>query len=175
MAPMGAIPPAEKMGDYLTDAAIHWPVYPSFTNTLKVLETLGQRPETYFVPENTVSISIDVSSAFMDEYGVSEELPQGETLSALQRENPHYQETGSLLFDAPKDIETLMPALRNRDLADMNGLCKPEKELRYTMPVSVLMKDGSDIAATLWPDAITPEIEALFAGIAEAAGRPAQQ
>ncbi len=172
---MGAIPPAEKMGDYLTDAAIHWPVYPSFTNTLKVLETLGQRPETYFVPENTVSISIDVSSAFMDEYGVSEELPQGETLSALQRENPHYQETGSLLFDAPKDIETLMPALRNRDLADMNGLCKPEKELRYTMPVSVLMKDGSDIAATLWPDAITPEIEALFAGIAEAAGRPAQQ
>ena len=68
-----------------------------------------------------------------------------------------------------------MPALRNRDLADMNGLCKPEKELRYTMPVSVLMKDGSDIAATLWPDAITPEIEALFAGIAEAAGRPAQQ
>ena len=61
---------------------------------------------------------MDVSSIVNgEEYG--DGLPEGEALKQIQTENPFYQKDGTLVFTEQEQIELLMGALRDRELADM--------------------------------------------------------
>ena len=58
-----------------------------------------------------------------------------------------------------------MGALRDRELADMNGMREPEQPARYDLYVTLTLKDESRVSAEFWPDDVTPEMEALFKGL----------
>lgn len=118
-----------------------WPVYPSFANTLEVLNGLGIKPGDSFKAENVSRISVDVSAVAKS--------GKAETLD----------------FTEPEQIAVLMKALRNRECAQMNGLHQPQQRLEYDFYVNVDLKDGSRVLAEFWPDYITPETEALFDGL----------
>ena len=161
------MPSADEMERYLEDhldQLCSWPVYPSFTNTIRVLKELGLEPGAYFTAENVSRISVDVSSVVnVEEYG--DGLAEGEALEQLQKANPFYQEDGTLVFAEPEQIALLMNALRDRELADMNGMHEPEQPAGYSLYAAVTLKDGSRVSAEFWPDDVTPEIEALFKGL----------
>ena len=145
------------------DQLCRWPVYPSFTNTIQVLEKMGVEPGAYFAAEHVSRISVDVSSIVNgEEYG--DGLPEGEALKQIQTENPFYQKDGTLVFTEQEQIELLMGALRDRELADMNGMREPEQPARYDLYVTLTL-DESRVSAEFWPDDVTPEIEALFKGL----------
>ena len=57
-----------------------------------------------------------------------------------------------------------MGALRDRELADMNGMREPEQPARYDLYVTLTL-DESRVSAEFWSDDVTPEIEALFKGL----------
>lgn len=161
------MPSADEMERYMEnhlDQLCRWPVYPSFTNTIQVLEKMGIEPGAYFTAEHVSRISVDVSSVVNGkEY--SDGLPEGEALKRIQKENPFYQEDGTLVFTEPEQIELLMGALRDRELADMNGMREPEQPARYDLYVTLTLKDESRVSAEFWPDDVTPEMEALFKGL----------
>jgi len=160
------MPSADEMERYMEnhlDQLCRWPVYPSFTNTIQVLEKMGVEPGAYFAAEHVSRISVDVSSIVNgEEYG--DGLPEGEALKQIQTENPFYQKDGTLVFTEQKQIELLMGALRDRELADMNGMREPEQPARYDLYVTLTL-DESRVSAEFWPDDVTPEIEALFKGL----------
>lgn len=161
------MPSADKVERYMEeflDSSDGWPVYPSFTNTIRVLEKMGIEPGAYFTAEHVSRISVGVSSVVNGkEY--SNGLPEGEALKRIQKENPFYQEDGTLVFTEPEQIELLMGALRDRKLADMNGMREPEQPARYDLYVELTLKDESSVSAEFWPDDVTPEIESLFKGL----------
>ena len=74
------MPSADEMERYMEnhlDQLCRWPVYPSFTNTIQVLEKMGVEPGAYFAAEHVSRISVDVSSIVNgEEYG--DGLPEGE-------------------------------------------------------------------------------------------------
>lgn len=160
------MPSADEMERYMEnhlDQLCRWPVYPSFTNTIQVLEKMGVEPGAYFAAEHVSRISVDVSSIVNgEEYG--DGLPEGEALKQIQTENPFYQKDGTLVFTEQEQIELLMGALRDRELADMNGMREPEQPARYDLYVTLTL-DESTVSAEFWPDDVTPEIEALFKGL----------
>lgn len=160
------MPSADEMERYMEnhlDQLCRWPVYPSFTNTIQVLEKMGVEPGAYFAAEHVSRISVDVSSIVNgEEYG--DGLPEGEALKQIQTENPFYQKDGTLVFTEQEQIELLMGALRDRELADMNGMREPEQPARYDLYVTLTL-DESRVSAEFWPDDVTPEIEALFKGL----------
>lgn len=161
------MPSADEVERYLQDELVQlcsWPVYPSFANTIQVLKELGIEPGACFTAENTDRILVDVSSVVnAEEY--SNNLPEREALEQLRKANSYYQEDGTLVFTEPEQIALLMNALRDQELADMNGMHEPEQPFRYSLYVTVILKDGSRIPAEFWPDNVTPEIEALFKGL----------
>ena len=124
---------------------------------------MGIEPGAYFAAEHVSQISVDVSSIVNgEEYG--DGLPEGEALKQIQTENPFYQKDGTLVFTEQEQIELLMGALRDRELADMNGMREPEQPARYDLYVTLTL-DESRVSAEFWPDDVTPEIEALFKGL----------
>ena len=160
------MPSVDEMERYMENhraTLCRWPVYPSFTNTIQVLEKMGVEPGAYFAAEHVSRISVDVSSIVNgEEYG--DRLPEGEDLKQNQTENTFYQKDGTLVFTEQEQLELLKGALRDRELADMNGMREPEQPARYDLYVTLTL-DESRVSAEFWPDDVTPEIEALFKGL----------
>ena len=142
--------------DIYTDLCQPWPVYPSFTRTIELLEEQGIRPGTYFAPENVEKITVDVEDNFYETVG---QLPEGEALAELQRINPYYQEDGTLVFRDQESIRLMMGTLAEEECIRMNQM------VANGMYCRVWLK-GGDVASRFQVNSrMSPEAEALFAGI----------
>ena len=136
------------------DPCQYWPVYASFTNTLALLEDEGVQVGSSFTPEHVRMISIRVR--YQDKW------PEGETLKALQRENPHYVKEGYLEFTDSKDIALIMGAMGERGSFYMNRLRGQQCE-KYDN--EVVMEDGQTLPCVLFVNRLTPEMKVMFKGL----------
>lgn len=151
-------------GGYVTadsypDLSQYWPVYPSFTRTMGLLEKQGIRPGTYFAAENVEKITVDVQNRFYEAGGM---LPEGEALAELMRMNPHYQEDGTMEFRDPESIRLLMGTLAEQDCIHMNQLADIAEGGMYC---NVWTKDGREVVGLQMRGRMNREAAALFDGI----------
>ena len=84
----------------MDDFIQYWPVYPSFTHTLQILEGEGAKPGKHFAAGNIRSVTMNVQSLFYN-LDSGSGLPQGEELADLQRRNPYYTKEGNLVDHGP--------------------------------------------------------------------------
>ena len=94
------------------DVSQYWPVYLSFERTIELLKEQGIEPGTCLAPEKVERITFDVQNYFYEQQG---ELPEGEALAELQKINPNYRESGSLVIEEPAAIRLLMGAIAEDD------------------------------------------------------------
>lgn len=137
-----------------------WPVYPSFTNTLQILNKQGVKPGEYFNAEHVKEIVINVHSMFYNEntYG---DLPEGDELEALRKVNPYYVEDGYLRITDRNEINRLMDALTEEEFYYMAAF-QPSFSSTYC---EVKMDNNETISAQLLLSHMTPEIQNLFTGL----------
>lgn len=151
--------------DYnIEDFTQDWPVYPSFTRTLKILQTMGVKPGTAFLPENVKEVSINARSLMYSKYGRNNngDLPKGEELAELQKKNPYYRQDGTLEFTDPQDIAALMKNIAEQEYYRMDPLCQTGGE---ALNCDLTMKNNISVSGIIQLDQLTPDTEKLFDGI----------
>ena len=140
------------------DVSQYWPVYLSFERTIELLKEQGIEPGTCLAPEKVERITFDVQN-FYEQQG---ELPEGEALAELQKINPNYRESGSLVIEEPAAIRLLMGAIAEDDSCRMNYLCETVEGGPYC---TIRTENEAGVGGMLIKNRITPEIAELFAGI----------
>ena len=141
------------------DVSQYWPVYLSFERTIELLKEQGIEPGTCLAPEKVERITFDVQNYFYEQQG---ELPEGEALAELQKINPNYRESGSLVIEEPAAIRLLMGAIAEDDSCRMNYLCETVEGGPYC---AIRTENEAGVGGMLIKNRITPEIAELFAGI----------
>lgn len=141
------------------DVSQYWPVYLSFERTIELLKEQGIEPGTCLAPEKVERITFDVQNYFYEQQG---ELPEGEALAELQKINPNYRESGSLVIEEPAAIRLLMGAIAEDDSCRMNYLCETVEGGPYC---TIRTENEAGVGGMLIKNRITPEIAELFAGI----------
>ena len=141
------------------DVSQYWPVYLSFERTIELLKEQGIEPGTCLAPEKVERITFDVQNYFYEQQG---ELPEGEALAELQKINPNYRESGSLVIEEPAAIRLLMGAIAEDDSCRMNYLCETVEGGPYC---TIRTEKEAGVGGLLIKNRITPEIAELFAGI----------
>ena len=141
------------------DVSQYWPVYLSFERTIELLKEQGMEPGTCLAPEKVERITFDVQNYFYEQQG---ELPEGEALAELQKINPNYRESGSLVIEEPAAIRLLMGAIAEDDSCRMNYLCETVEGGPYC---TIRTENEAGVGGMLIKNRITPEIAELFAGI----------
>ena len=141
------------------DVSQYWPVYLSFERTIELLKEQGIEPGTCLAPEKVERITFDVQNYFYEQQG---ELPEGEALAELQKINPNYRESGSLVIEEPAAIRLLMGAIAEDDSCRMNYLCETVEGGLYC---TIRTENEAGVGGMLIKNRITPEIAELFAGI----------
>ena len=141
------------------DVSQYWPVYLSFERTIELLKEQGIEPGTCLAPEKVERITFDVQNYFYEQQG---ELPEGEALAELQKINPNYRESGSLVIEGPAAIRLLMGAIAEDDSCRMNYLCETVEGGPYC---TIRTENEAGVGGMLIKNRITPEIAELFAGI----------
>ena len=141
------------------DVSQYWPVYLSFERTIELLKEQGIEPGTCLAPEKVERITFDVQNYFYEQQG---ELPEGEALAELQKINPNYPESGSLVIEEPAAIRLLMGAIAEDDSCRMNYLCETVEGGPYC---TIRTENEAGVGGMLIKNRITPEIAELFAGI----------
>ena len=141
------------------DVSQYWPVYLSFERTIELLKEQGIEPGTCLAPEKVERITFDVQNYFYEQQG---ELPEGEALAELQKINPNYRESGSLVIEEPAAIRLLMGAIAEDDSCRMNYICETVEGGPYC---TIRTENEAGVGGMLIKNRITPEIAELFAGI----------
>ena len=141
------------------DVSQYWPVYLSFERTIELLKEQGIEPGTCLAPEKVERITFDVQNYFYEQQG---ELPEGEALAELQKINPNYRESGSLVIEEPAAIRLLLGAIAEDDSCRMNYLCETVEGGPYC---TIRTENEAGVGGMLIKNRITPEIAELFAGI----------
>ena len=141
------------------DVSQYWPVYLSFERTIELLKEQGIEPGTCLAPEKVERITFDVQNYFYEQQGA---LPEGEALAELQKINPNYRESGSLVIEEPAAIRLLMGAIAEDDSCRMNYLCETVEGGPYC---TIRTENEAGVGGMLIKNRITPEIAELFAGI----------
>ena len=141
------------------DVSQYWPVYLSFERTIELLKEQGIEPGTCLAPEKVERITFDVQNYFYEQQG---ELPEGEALAELQKINPNYRESGSLVIEEPAAIRLLMGAIAEDDSCRMNYLCETVEGGPYC---TIRTENEAGVGGMLIKNRITPEIAELFTGI----------
>lgn len=141
------------------DVSQYWPVYLSFERTIELLKEQGMEPGTCLAPEKVERITFDVQNYFYEQQG---ELPEGEALAELQKINPNYRESGSLVIEEPAAIRLLLGAIAEDDSCRMNYLCETVEGGPYC---TIRTENEAGVGGMLIKNRITPEIAELFAGI----------
>lgn len=141
------------------DVSQYWPVYLSFERTIELLKEQGIEPGTCLAPEKVERITFDVQNYFYEQQG---ELPEGEALAELQKINPNYRESGSLVIEEPAAIRLLVGAIAEDDSCRMNYLCETVEGGPYC---TIRTENEAGVGGMLIKNRITPEIAELFAGI----------
>lgn len=134
-----------------------WPVYPSFTRTIKCLKDQGITPGAYFTPEAVSSVEVDVEWLFQN--GREEEL------SALQQKNPNYKGGGILEFEDQEDIKLLMDAMVQEEYYDFDYLYTPTESPFRKIRGKFILPTGETMNGVVTGERITPEFRKLFQGI----------
>ena len=137
----------------------YWPIYPSFTRTIQILESQGEKPGTFFAPEQVKEITINVQNLLKSSYS---DIPQEEELAELQKKNPYYQEDGSLHFTDAHDIALLMDAMMEEEYYQMDQFHQPAGGFSYCQ---IELKGNQYVSGLIMEDRVTPEMLDLFAGI----------
>ena len=147
--------------EYMLSYLCSWPVYPSFTRTIQVLQSQGLEPGSFFAAEDVREIRIEVDELLAVSDTGEIIYPQGEELEKLQKENPYYRANGALVFNTPEAIETIMTALSESELDSMNGFYRKAP----IQQAVVTMKNGSGLSAVFAADKMTPQVVELFRGL----------
>lgn len=143
-----------------------WPVYPSFTRTIALLEQQDILPGTYFVPDKVDSVVLNVLPVLQrDDSGSYSGLPKGEELEALKKLNPNYRGDGFLEFRDQKDIKTLMDAMAQEDCYSLNYLYDPPEHSLKGITGSLVLSGGRTVTCVFTGEHVTPELLKLFEGI----------
>lgn len=151
-----------RMDGYrLEDLNQSWPVYPSFTNTIRLLGRQGVEPGTLFSAGNVEEIRINVQNLIFgeDSYG---ELPQGEDLEKLQKVNPYYKDEGYVLITGQEDIARLMEAMMEEEYYIMDQFRQTTSGAAYC---EVKLEGGVTVSGLILKDRLTPDILKLFEGL----------
>lgn len=146
------------------DLSQDWPVYPSFTRTIQILQSQGVNPGTIFSTENVKEINVDVRMLLLRENrrGGYSDMPKGEELTKLQEKNPYYRQEGMLQFTNPQDIAALMKHITENEYYRMDPLCQAGGK---PLDCEITMKTNTSASGTIELDKMTPDLEKLFAGI----------
>lgn len=151
---------AEFMCDYISV----YPVYPSFTRTIRLLQEQGVEPGSYFTEEQVKMIRVEVEDLLEENPAGGINYPEGEELERLQKENPFYTEDAGLRFDTEEAIHTAMSALSELELNSMNGF----RQLAGVSQAFVSWDSESERGATpavFLQDKMTPQAWELFRGL----------
>lgn len=116
----------------------HGPVYPSFTNTIEVLKSLGIELGSSFRAEHVKRIEVNVWNSRYNGEG-----------------------NGTLMFDGEEEIRLLMEHMVESEMWQLDGF----KDALPVSNVEIFMDDGSTMQGVLVADNMTPEVLQLFAGI----------
>ena len=145
----------------MEDFIQYWPVYPSFTHTLQILEGEGAEPGKHFAADNTRSVTINVQSLFYNRDSGSG-LPQDDELADLQRKNPYYTKEGNLVITDPADIEQLMGAVMEDEFQSMDQFHQVSGAVSYC---DVELEGNIHVSGILLIDKMTPGIVGMFEGL----------
>ena len=143
----------------MDDFIQYWPVYPSFTHTLQILE--GAKPGKHFAAGNIRSVTMNVQSLFYN-LDSGSGLPQGEELADLQRRNPYYTKEGNLVITDPADIGQLMKAVAEDEFLPMDQFHQVSGTVSYC---DVELEGGFHVSGILLLDRMTPGILEMFEGL----------
>lgn len=124
--------------EYMLDNTQSWPVYPSFTNTIEVLKSLGIELGSSFRAEHVKRIEVNVWNSRYNGEG-----------------------NGTLMFDGEEEIRLLMEHMVESEMWQLDGF----KDALPVSNVEIFMDDGSTMQGVLVEDNMTPEVLQLFAGI----------
>lgn len=152
---------SQYSGNRLEDFNQSYPVYPSFTNTIALLEQQGVKPGTIFSAENTKEIRLNVQNLFYNDDSY-EDLPQDEELAELQRINPRYTAEGYLKITDRDEIKGIMDVLVDEDVYRMNRFYLSAGGTIYC---EVELESNPDAAGLLLTYRMKPEIMDLFKGL----------
>ena len=145
----------------MDDFIQYWPVYPSFTHTLQILEGEGAKPGKHFAAGNIRSVTMNVQSLFYN-LDSGSGLPQGEELADLQRRNPYYTKEGNLVITDPADIGQLMKAVAEDEFLPMDQFHQVSGTVSYC---DVELEGGFHVSGILLLDRMTPGILEMFEGL----------
>lgn len=145
----------------MDDFIQYWPVYPSFTHTLQILEGEGAEPGKHFAAGNIKSVTMNVQSLFYN-LDSGSGLPQGEELADLQRRNPYYTKEGNLVITDPADIGQLMKAVAEDEFLPMDQFHQVSGTVSYC---DVELEGGIHVSGILLLDRMTPGILEMFEGL----------
>lgn len=145
----------------MEDFIQYWPVYPSFTHTLQILEGEGAEPGKHFAADNTRSVTINVQSLFYNRDSGSG-LPQDDELADLQRKNPYYTEEGNLVITDPAGIAQLMGAVMEDEFQSMDQFHQVSGAVSYC---DVELEGNIHVSGILLLDRMTPGMLGIFEGL----------
>lgn len=130
-----------------------WPVYPSFTRTLHLLEQQGAAPQTVLSPENVKSISLDVKALLNNGGG---DLLHGKALAELESRHPDYRGDQELLITDPQEIDQIMKHVIERNYYEMDPFYMPGSR-RLACKVNLI--NNEEVAGLALFNSVPPEIE----------------
>lgn len=138
-----------------------WPVYPSFSRTLRVLKDWGIQAGESLNAQDVSEISVNMEY-MMNQYepDLFYNLSEEELEQELKQRNFRFEDGYSLVFENPEEVETLLPAFVLQEDASLNGLCP---WVDYA-EVVITRKDGQQLYGLLQLNRMSPQVRELMEG-----------